>query len=198
MAGHSHFKNMAHRKGIVDAKRAKLWSKLSRYIMIAAKNGGGDPISNLKLRYAIDKARSVSMPKDNIERAIKKGTGESGATNFDEVAYEAYAPGGVAILIETLTDNRNRTNGEVRLILEKAGGKMGTPGSVAYLFDRKGVLAVPAKGIDEDALMAVVLDAGADDLRRSSDNFEITCDAGAFNQVRAAFEANKITPAEAE
>lgn len=198
MAGHSHFKNMAHRKGIVDAKRAKLWSKLSRYIMIAAKNGGGDPISNLKLRYAIDKARSVSMPKDNIERAVKKGTGESGATNFDEVTYEAYAPGGVAILIETLTDNRNRTNGEIRLILERAGGKMGTPGSVAYLFDRKGILAIPAKGIDEDVLMGIALDAGADDLERAGDNFVITCDASAFNQVRAALEANNITPADAE
>jgi len=198
MAGHSHFKNMAHRKGIVDAKRAKLWSKLSRYIMIAAKNGGGDPVSNLKLRYAIDKARSVSMPKDNIERAIKKGTGESGASNFDEVTYEAYGPGGVAILIETLTDNRNRTNGEVRSILEKAGGKMGTPGSVAYLFDRKGVLAIPAKDVDEEALMGIVLEAGADDLAKSGDNFEITCDAAAFSEVRAALEANKITPAEAD
>src|SRR3954469_8335373 len=109
MSGHSHWATIKHKKGAIDAKRGKLWSKLSRAIIIAAKNGGGDPISNLKLRYAIDKARSVSMPKDNIERAIKKGTGESGATNFDEVAYEAYAPGGVAILIETLTDNRNRT-----------------------------------------------------------------------------------------
>jgi len=194
MAGHSHFKNMAHRKGIVDAKRAKLWSKLSRYIMIAAKNGGGDPISNLKLRYAIDKARSVSMPKDNIERAIKKGTGELGGQNFDEVTYEAYGPGGVAILIETLTDNRNRTNGEVRSILEKGGGKMGTPGSVAYLFERKGVLAIPAKDIDEDALMGIALEAGADDLELTGDDYEITCDAGAFNQVRASLEANNITP----
>src|SRR4051812_10352050 len=135
MAGHSHFKNMAHRKGIVDAKRGILWSKLSRAIIIAAKHGGGDPAANLKLRYAIDKAREVSMPKDNIERAIKKGTGELGGESLDEVTYEGYAPGGVAILVETLTDNRSRTNGEIRRIFDKFGGKLGTPGSVAYLFD---------------------------------------------------------------
>jgi YebC/PmpR family DNA-binding regulatory protein len=198
MAGHSHFKNMAHRKGIVDAKRAKLWSKLSRYIMIAAKNGGGDPVSNLKLRYAVDKARSVSMPKDNIERAIKKGTGEAAGTVFDEVTYEAYGPGGVAILIETLTDNRSRTNAEVRSILEKGGGKMGAPGSVAYLFDRKGVIAIPMKDIDEDTLMGIVLEAGAENLEKSGDNYEITCDAAAIQQVRAALEANNIMPAAAE
>src|ERR1700686_2215748 len=113
MPGHSHWATIKHKKGAVDAKRGKLWSKLSRAIIIAARHGGGDPISNLKLRYAVDKARSVSMPKDNIERAIKKGTGELGGQVFDEVTYEAYGPGGVAILIETLTDNRNRTNGEV-------------------------------------------------------------------------------------
>lgn len=198
MAGHSHFKNIAHKKGIADAKRGQLWSKLGRYIMIAAKNGGGDPITNLKLRYAIDKARAVSMPKENIERAIKRGTGESGATTFDEVTYEAYAPGGVAILIETLTDNRNRTNGEIRFVVERAGGKMGAPGSVAYLFERKGMFAVAAKDLEEDALMAIVLEAGADDLARNDDNFEITCEATAFNQVRAALEANNITPAAAD
>src|SRR6059058_1028103 len=123
MAGHSHFKNMAHRKGIVDAKRGKLWSKLSRAIMIAAKNGGGDPVANLKLRYAIDKAREVSMPKDNIERAIKRGTGESGSEALEELTYEGFGPGGVAMLIDVLTDNRNRTSGEVRKVLERAGGK---------------------------------------------------------------------------
>src|SRR5213083_56905 len=139
MSGHSHWATIKHKKGAIDAKRGKLWSKLSRAIIIAAKNGGGDPGMNLKLRYAIDKAREVSMPKDNIERAIKKGTGELGAESFDEVTYEGYAPGGVAILVETLTDNRNRTNGEVRRIFDKFGGKIGTPGSVAYLFERKGV-----------------------------------------------------------
>src|ERR1700741_1574861 len=136
MSGHSHWATIKHKKGATDAKRGKMWSKLSRAIIIAARNGGGDPTMNLKLRYAIDKARAISMPKDNIERAIKKGTGESGAAHFDEVTYEAYAPGGVAILIETLTDNRNRTNGEIRSLVERLGGKMAQPGSVAYLFDR--------------------------------------------------------------
>lgn len=198
MAGHSHFKNIAHKKGIADAKRGRLWSKLGRYIMIAAKNGGGDPVTNLKLRYAIDKARAVSMPKENIERAIKRGTGESGATNFDEVTYEAYGPGGVAILIETLTDNRNRTNSEIRMVIERAGGKMGAPGSVAYLFDRKGIFAIAAKDTEEDVLMTIALEAGADDVERNDDTFVVSCDAAAFNQVRAAFEANNIALAAAE
>src|SRR5207245_2265993 len=145
MSGHSHWATIKHKKGAIDAKRGKLWSKLSRAIIIAAKHGGGDPSMNLKLRYAIDKARSVSMPKDNIERAIKRGTGESGDTVFEELTYEGYGPGGVAVLVDVLTDNRNRTNGEVRKIFERSGGKMGSAGAVAYLFDRKGVFSVEAK-----------------------------------------------------
>ena len=131
MAGHSHSANIAVRKGKQDAQRAKLFSKLSRYIIIAAKNGGGDPETNLRLRYAIDKARAVSMPRDNIERAIKKGTGELAGETLDEITYEGYGPGGVAILVEATTDNRNRTNGEVRSIFEKGGGNLGTPGASA-------------------------------------------------------------------
>jgi YebC/PmpR family DNA-binding regulatory protein len=189
---------MAHRKGIVDAKRGKLWSKLSRYIAVAARSGGGDPVSNLKLRYAIDKARAVSMPKDNIERAIKKGTGETAGEQMDEVTYEGYAPGGVAVLVETLTDNRNRTNGEVRRIFDRFGGKMGTPGSVSYLFDRKGIFVVDAKKTDEDTLMSLLLEAGADDLKRAGDDFEIVCDASVFNQVKAALDGANLAPSVAE
>ena len=145
MAGHSHSANIAVRKGKQDAQRARLFSKLSRYIIIAARNGGGDPDTNLRLRYAIDKARAVSMPKDNIERAVKKGTGELEGVSYDEITYEGYGPGGVAILVETLTDKRARTNGDVELIFGKNGGTKGTPGCVAYLFERKGLFLIDAK-----------------------------------------------------
>src|SRR5262249_41746024 len=155
MAGHSHWKNMAHHKAVVDAKRGKLWSKLGRAIMVAAKTGGGDPVMNIRLRVAIDKARSVSMPKENIERAIKKGAGELEGAAFDEITYEGYGPGGVAILLEILTDNRSRTNGEIRKIFERGNGNMGSPGCVAFLFERKGLFEVPAKAISEDALMTL-------------------------------------------
>ncbi|MCC6418068.1 MAG: YebC/PmpR family DNA-binding transcriptional regulator [Gemmataceae bacterium] len=184
MSGHSHWATIKHKKGAIDARRGKLFSKLSRAIIIAAKNGGGDPEMNLKLRYAIDKARQVSMPKDNIERAIKRGTGETEGITFDEIVYEGLAPGGVAILVDVLTDNRNRTNGEVRKVFERGGGKMGSAGSVAYLFERKGVFAVDARGADEDKLMEIALEAGAEDMKRVGDTFEITCDPAAFAQVQ--------------
>src|SRR3954449_13310070 len=166
MAGHSHWANIQHKKGAVDAKRGKLWSKLSRAIIIAARNGGGDPTMNLKLRYAIDKARSVSMPKDNIERAVKRGTGEVEGAIFEEVVYEGYGPKGVAILVETLTDNRNRTVSEINKIFERGGGKMGNAGCAGYLFERKGLFSVPVASTDEDSLMGIALDAGADDMNR--------------------------------
>src|SRR5579883_1496807 len=159
MSGHSHWATIKHKKGAIDAKRGKLWSKLSRAIIIAARHGGGDPTMNLKLRYAIDKARQVSMPKDNIDRAIKRGTGETEGLVFEEILYEGYGPGASAILVEVLTDNRNRTSGEVRKIFERAGGKMGSAGCVGYLFDRKGVFSIDAKTTDEDSLMSIVLDA---------------------------------------
>src|SRR4051794_40882065 len=162
MSGHSHWATIKHKKGAIDAKRGKLWSKLSRAIIIAARNGGGDPEMNLKLRYAIDKARQVSMPKDNIERAVKRGTGEMEGVIFEEILYEGYGQGGVAIMVETLTDNRNRTNGEIRKIFERGGGKMGGAGCVGYLFERKGLFTVKAKGNDEDKLMEIALEAGAD------------------------------------
>src|SRR3954454_23357851 len=150
MSGHSHWATIKHKKGAIDAKRGKLWSKLSRAIIIAARHGGGDPTMNLKLRYAIDKARAVSMPKDNIERAIKRGTGDVEGMVFEEITYEGFGPGGVAVLIEVFTDNRNRTNGEIRKIFERAGGNLGSAGCVAYLFERKGAITVPASAVDED------------------------------------------------
>ncbi len=198
MSGHSHWATIKHKKGAVDAKRGKLWSKLSRAIIIAARNGGGDPNMNLKLRYAIDKAREVSMPKDNIERAIKRGTGDVEGMTFEEITYEGFGPGGVAILVDVLTDNRNRTSGEVRKIFERAGGNMGSAGCVGYLFERKGLFSLPVTGIDEDTLMGIVLDAGADDLKREGDHFEITCDPTAFNKVQEALKANNLTLDNAE
>jgi YebC/PmpR family DNA-binding regulatory protein len=188
MSGHSHWATIKHKKGAIDAKRGKLFSKLSRALIIAARHGGGDPDANLKLRYAIDKAREVSMPKDNIDRAIKRGTGETEGLVFEEITYEGYGPGGVAILVEILTDNRNRTSGEVRKIFDRAGGKMGSAGCVAYMFERKGVFSIDAKAIEEDALMTIALDAGAEDMKRSGPVFEITSDPTAFNQVQAALQ----------
>lgn len=192
MSGHSHWATIKHKKGATDARRGKLWSKLSRAIIIAAKNGGGDPTMNLKLRYAIDKARQVSMPRDNIERAIKRGTGEGNTETFDEIMYEGFGPGGVAVLVEVLTDNRNRTGGEVRKVFERGGGNMGSPGCVGYLFERKGVLTVSAAGVDEDTLMALALDAGAEDLSRDGDVFEVVCDPGSFSKVQEALAAGKV------
>ena len=199
MAGHSHWANIARKKSVVDAKRGKLFRKLSRYIIIAARAGGGDPETNLKLRYAIEKARAVSMPKENIERAIKRGTGELEDVTYDEVLYEGYGPGGAAILIEATTDNRNRTSSEIRKLFERAGGSLGNPGCVAYMFDRKGFFAIDAhKYPDEDQLLAIALEAGADDLHREGDTFEITCDPSRFSAVLEALRAAQVETTEAE
>jgi YebC/PmpR family DNA-binding regulatory protein len=198
MAGHSHAKNIMRHKGAVDAKRGKVFSKLSRYIIIAAKNGGGDPTMNLPLRYAIDKARAVSMPKDNIERAIKRGTGEIEGGTFDEILYEGRL-GATAVLVEVATDNRNRTNGEIRKLFERANATIGTPGSAAYMFNRKGLVVIDAnKHSDEDTLMSIALDAGADDLARDGDVFEITCDPSKFTAVQEALKTANIEWMEAE
>ena len=196
MSGHSHWATIKHKKGAIDAKRGKLFSKLSRAIIIAARHGGGDPETNLKLRYAIDKARQVSMPKDNIERAIKRGTGEMEGLTFEEITYEGYGPGGVAILVDVLTDNR--TASEIRKIFERHGGKMGSAGSVAYLFERKGTFSIDAAATDEDTLLGIALDAGADDMKRAGSSFEITCDPAAFSQVQAALQKNGLKPTVAE
>ncbi len=194
MAGHSHWANIARKKSLVDNKRGKLWSKLSKYIIVAAKIGGGDPDANLRLRYAIDKARAVSMPKDNIERAIKRGTGELDGGNLDEVLYEGYGPSGVAVLCEILTDNRNRTASEIRKIFEVAGGKLGESGCVSWMFERKGVFVIPGKQIDEEALLELALEAGADDVKRDGELFEVICDPSAYQQVSDALAARGLQP----
>jgi YebC/PmpR family DNA-binding regulatory protein len=188
MSGHSHWATIKRAKGAVDAKRGKLFSKMSRAIIIAARHGGGDPDANLKLRYAIDKAREVSMPKDNIDRAIKRGTGETEGLTFEEIQYEGYGPGGSAILVDVLTDNRNRISSEIRKLFDRSGGKMGSPGCVAYLFGRKGVLRVETKTIDEDSLMSIALDAGAEDMKRIESHYVITTDPALFNQVKETLE----------
>jgi YebC/PmpR family DNA-binding regulatory protein len=198
MSGHSHWATIKHKKGAIDAKRGKLWSKLSRAIIIAARHGGGDPEMNLKLRYAIDKARQVSMPKDNIERAIKRGTGELGGDIVEEITYEGYGPGGVAILVDVVTDNRNRTATEVRKIFDRGGGKMASAGAVAYQFERKGLLSVNVSDTDEDTLMSIALDAGAEDMKQAGSTFDITCDPAAFNHVQDALTKNNLKPVVSE
>ncbi len=198
MAGHSHSANIAHRKGLVDAKRAKLFTKLCRAVYVAARLGGGDPAANMRLRYAIDKARSFSVPKDNIERSIKRATGELGAENFEEVVYEGYGPGGVAVLCEALTDNRNRTAGELRRAFEAAGGNLGSSGCVSYLFNFKGLFIVDPKHVEEDRLMEIALEAGADDVQLVDGLFEVTCDPKIFEIVRKALEDARVATESAE
>ncbi len=198
MAGHSHAKNIKHKKDAADQKRGKLFSKISRLIIVAAKHGGGDPEANLKLRYAVDKARSVSMPVDTIDRAIKKGTGELEGGQLDEVLYEGYGPGGVAVLCEALTDNRNRTAGEVRKTFEVHGGKVGTAGCVGWMFKPMGVFIVEAKSVDEDRLLEVSLDAGAQDVKRVDDMFEVVCEATQFQAVKKALESARIATTSGE
>jgi YebC/PmpR family DNA-binding regulatory protein len=192
MSGHSHWANIAAKKGVIDKKRGKLFGKLSRAIIVSARSGGGDPTMNLALRYAIDKAKKLSMPADTIERAIKKGTGETTGENFEEVVYEGYGPGGTAVLCDILTDNRNRTAGEVRKIFEVNGGNLGSTGCVAWMFDRKGLFTVPVENVDEDQLFEVALEAGADDVARAGDLFEVICGIDVFQQVTDALEAAKI------
>jgi YebC/PmpR family DNA-binding regulatory protein len=183
MAGHSHWANIARKKSLVDAKRGKLWSKLAKAIIVAAKHGGPDPDANLRLRYAIDAAKAVSMPKDNIQRAIRTGTGELKGGDLEESLYEGYGAGGVAVMCEILTDNKNRTAPEIRKIFEMCGGKLGGTGCVAYLFERKGVVRVPQAAASEDRLMEVVLEAGAEDVKLVGDRWEVTCEPAAMAGV---------------
>jgi YebC/PmpR family DNA-binding regulatory protein len=181
-----------HRKGAVDAKRGKLFSKLCKAIYVAARTGGPDPTSNLRLRYAIDKARSFSCPKDNIERSIKKATGEIGAQNFEEVMYEGYGPGGVAVMCSALTDNRNRTAGELRKTFEICGGNLGSSGCVSYLFTYQGVFVVDPKHVAEEHMMEVALEAGADDVEHDGSYFVVKCDPKVFEQVKQTLESSRI------
>jgi YebC/PmpR family DNA-binding regulatory protein len=192
MAGHSHWANIAHKKAAVDSKRGKLWSKLSKAIIVAAKMGGGDPDANIRLRKAIDDAKAVSVPNLNIERAIKKGTGELDGGNVEEILYEGYGPGGVAIMCEIMTDNRNRTAPELRTIFGKYNGNLGSTGCVAYLFDRKG-LFVFADGADEETVTEIALEHGGDDVVTNDDGkLEVTCPPECFAQLSAAFAAGKL------
>ena len=194
MSGHSKWSSIKHKKGAADAKRGKLFSKLSRAIIVAAKEGGGDPGGNLALQNAIEKARSYSMPKDNIDRAIAKGTGEgSDGAAFETVVYEGYAADGVAVLVEALTDNRNRTAADVRHAFSKHGGSLGTTGAVAWLFERTGLVVVPSEGVDEDELMLAAAEGGADDVSQDGDVFQITCAPDDLGAVRAALEAGGFT-----
>ena len=188
MAGHSHWAGIKHKKALIDNKRGKLWSKLSKAVMVAAKMGGGDPETNLRLRYAINDARAVSMPKENIERAIKKGTGELEGAALEEVIYEGYGVGGVAVLCEILTDNRNRTAPEVRKIFELAGGKLGAAGCVAWMFHRKGLVVIAEDQTDEDTLFELALEAGAEDVKREGDKYAVVCDPDAFSDVCQAID----------
>ena len=186
MSGHSKWHSIKHKKAVVDARRGQHFTKLARAISVAAREGGGDPDGNPALALAIHKARDASMPKDNIERAIAKGTGEGvDADQFETVLYEGYGPGGVALLIEALTDNRNRTGADVRHLLSKHGGNLGEPGSVSYLFDKHGVIVVEASRYDEDDLIGAI-DAGAEDISRDDDVFEIVTEPGDLGSVRDA------------
>jgi YebC/PmpR family DNA-binding regulatory protein len=194
MAGHSPWANIKHRKAAVDAKRGKLWTKLSKAIIVAARMGGGDPETNLRLRYAINDAKAVSMPKDNIERAVKRGTGEIEGGDVEEIVYEGYGPGGVAVLCEILTDNRNRTAPEIRKIFDTWGGKLGATNCVAWMFERKGLFLVPAARTDEEKLMEATLDAGAEDIKLDGDQFQLTCPVEAFSTVDKALAAAGIEP----
>jgi YebC/PmpR family DNA-binding regulatory protein len=199
VSGHSKWSSIKHKKGAADAKRGKLFSKLSRAIIVAAKDGGGDPSGNLALQNAIEKAKSYSMPKDNIDRAIAKGTGaDSDAASFETVVYEGYGPAGVAVIVEALTDNRNRTAGEVRHTFAKNDGNLGTSGAVAWLFERRGIVLVEAEGVDEDELMLAAADGGADDIEQDGSTFTVSCEGTNLAAVRTAIEAAGFTVDSAE
>jgi YebC/PmpR family DNA-binding regulatory protein len=198
MAGHSKWKQIKHYKAATDAKRGALFTKLIREITMAAKLGGGDPGGNPRLRLAIDTARSSSMPKENIERAVKKGTGELEGVNYSEVTYEGYGPGGVALLVDAVTDNPTRTVAEVRAKMNRLNGNLGTPNSVAWMFEKKGQLYVDANTIDEDALMEKALEAGAEDVAREDERFLISTTPGEFHVVQDALKKAGVQIAEAE
>jgi YebC/PmpR family DNA-binding regulatory protein len=198
MSGHSKWKTIKHKKGANDARRGKLWSKLARNVIVAAKSGGGDPAMNLSLRYAIDKAKEANMPNDTIDKAIKRGTGELQGAEYVPAVYEGYGPGGVAVIVEALTDNPNRTAPDVKKIFERAGGNMGSVNCVSWNFATKGLFTVNVADAEEDALMEIVLEAGADDIARHDDVFEITCEATAYDAVKKALDARSIPTQTAE
>jgi len=183
MSGHSKWHSIRHKKGAIDAKRGKIFTKIIREITIAARQNGGDPNVNFRLRTIIAKAKEANMPKDNIEKAIKKGTGELEGYNFEEITYEGYGPSGVAIMIDAMTDNKNRTTAEIRSVLTKSGGSLGENGCVSWIFEKKGVITVNANKYDENTIMEIALDAGADDVKKDNDLWEITCTPEDFPDV---------------
>ncbi len=198
MSGHSKWANIKHRKAAQDAKRGNLFQKLVRAIIIAAKDGGGDPAMNMRLKTAIERAKAVSVPNDNITRAIKRGTGELGDISYDELTYEVIGPSGIAILVNVMTDNRNRTTPEIRALLARNGGQMGSEGSVAWMFDRKGVIEVKGEGLDEDALMTLGLDSGMSDMEESDEGFTLYCEPSDLDTLQKALEDNKYVVDNAE
>ena len=198
MSGHSKWSSIKHKKAAVDAKRGKVFTKLIREIMVAARTAGGDPGSNPRLRTAINTAKEANMPSDNIDRAIKKGTGDMEGVIYEETHYEGYGPHGVAIYVHCLTDNKNRTASEIRNIFSKRTGSMAGAGSVAWIFEKKGLIVVPKSASGEDALMELVLSAGGEDLATVGDKFEIVTDAASFENVKTALEKAKIKPESAE
>ena len=199
MAGHSKWANIKHRKARQDAVKGKMWSKCSRAIIVAAKAGGGDPNTNLTLRYAIDEAKAANMPKDTIEKAVKKGSGELGeGESYDEVRYEGYGPGGVAVIVDCLTDKVTRTAPEMRKLFEKCGGNLGKPGAVSFGFASKGVIVIEASKVSEDQLMEIALEAGAEDVTEAGGAWDVTTDVADFMTVRQAIEQAGIEPDSAE
>ncbi|HEU0015606.1 MAG TPA: YebC/PmpR family DNA-binding transcriptional regulator [Longimicrobium sp.] len=198
MAGHSKWKQIKHKKALTDAKRAASWTKIIREITVAAREGGGDPAGNPRLRLAIDNAKGANMPGDNIDRAIKKGTGELEGVSYEEITYEAYGPAGVAIMIESLTDNANRTVADIRRWLSRNGGNLGTTGSVAWMFDRRGQITIPAGKHDEEAVMEAALEAGALDVETDEDAFTVLTEVTDFTAVQDALRARGIEWDQAE
>lgn len=199
MSGHSKWSTIKHKKGAADAKRGKVFTRILKEMTVAARLGGGDPNGNPRLRAAVAEAKANNMPKDNIERAIKRGTGELEGATYEEITYEGYGPGGVAIIVEALTDNTNRTTPEIRHMFEKNGGNLGTPGSVRFQFEKKGYFAVEKSAVSEEKLMEIALEAGADDLQTEEPEvFEVYTTPDAFEAVRQALETNKIPTVEAK
>ena len=198
MSGHSKWANIKHRKAAQDAKRGNLFQKLVRAIIIAAKDGGGDPAMNMRLKTAIERAKAVSVPNDNITRAIKRGTGELGDISYTELTYEVIGPAGIAVLVNVMTDNKNRTTPEIRALLARNGGQMGSEGSVAWMFDRKGVIEVKGEGLDEDELMTLGLDSGMSDMEASDGGFTLYCEPADLDTLQKALEDNKYVVDNAE
>lgn len=198
MSGHSKWSGIKHKKAKVDAQRGRVFTKLIREVTVAARAGGGDPDGNPRLRLAVEKAKAVNMPQDNIQRAIQKGTGELPGTSYEEYIYEGYGPGGVAVLLEIVTDNKNRTAPEIRKAFAKYGGNLGESGCVAWMFDKKGLIQVDTSEADEDRLLGVVLEAGAEDVRRSDDTFEVITAPKDLERVKESLTKEKIEIAEGE